>query len=156
MAMGFFSAFCLFFSQMVFTAGKAEVLQAQFGWETLKTEKKRMWGGRFQTCTSSQRAGTARYHFLLAQSIRLLCSPGACSEPDVPMLEWAHQLSRLRQSSLVQRIAWEAKAPSTIPSTIPTDWETLKKKSDFFHLFTSKKGKKSHKSILLQFIILYL
>lgn len=143
-AMGFFSAFCLFFfPQMVFIAGKAAALQAQFGWESLKTEKKRMWGGRFQTCPSSGRAGVACYHFLLAQSTRLLCSPAACSEPEVPVPEWAHQLSQLRQNSLVQRLVREARAPSTIPSTIPTDWETLeKKKSDFFHLFTTKKGKK--------------
>lgn len=125
----FFCTFVFFFlPQMVFIAGKAEVLQAQSGWEMLKTEKKRMWGGRFQTCPSSQRAGVAHYHFPLAQSTKLLCSPGACPEPEVPLLECAHQLSLLRQNSLVQRIAWEARAPSTIPSTIPTDWEALKKK----------------------------
>lgn len=113
--------FIIFSPQVVFIAGKAEALQAQFRRQTLKTEKKRMRGGRFQTCSSSQRAGVACYHFLLAQSTRLLCSPGACSEPEVPMLQWAHQLSLLRQNSLVQRKAWEARAPSTIPSTIPTD-----------------------------------
>lgn len=52
---------------------------------------------------------------------QLLCSHGVCSEPEMPMLEWAHQLSLLRQNSLVQRKAWEARAASTIPSTIPTD-----------------------------------
>lgn len=39
----FFCTFVFFFlPQMVFIAGKAEVLQAQSGWEMLKTEKKRM------------------------------------------------------------------------------------------------------------------
>lgn len=55
------------------------------------------------THLSSRRTGTARHHFLLAQSTNcrtlLLCGPG-----DI---------------SLVQRRAWEARAASTTPSTIP-------------------------------------
>lgn len=61
-----FSAFCLFFPQMAFTAGSAETLWAQFGWVRLKIEKKRMRGGRFQTRPSSRRVRTACQHFLLA------------------------------------------------------------------------------------------
>lgn len=55
------------------------------------------------THLSSGRTGMARHHFLLAQSTNcrtlLVCGPG-----DI---------------SLVQRRAWEARAASTTPSTIP-------------------------------------
>lgn len=53
--------------------------------------------------------------------LRALCILGVCLEPEGSRLQQACQLSRRRENSLVWRRAREARAPSTIPSAIPTE-----------------------------------
>lgn len=126
-----FSAFCLFFS--------SNGIHCRQRWDALGT----VWTGKIENWKEEDaRREISNMSFIsegqdslsplpigTEHQLRAPAHPRCVLRARRAHAQVARQLSQLRENSLVWRIAWEAKAPSTIPSAIPTDWETLKKKN---------------------------